>query len=179
MSNGNGTNGGLATQSTAILVAIGVVVVAGVFSAALAHDNAGQIIGFCSLIAVSLLGLLQQARAAAKTDEVKAVLETSQAKVAEKTALVAQTLQANTTETAKAKDAALDAVKTSGANAAALEIVSRTVNGQREAMIEAARVMQERITLLEKIIAEKLQIEAVKETVKVVVAEIKANGTKP
>lgn len=55
---------------TTILVVIGIVAVSGIFGVILAHDHAVQIIGFCSLICVSLLGLLQQQRVAVKAEEV-------------------------------------------------------------------------------------------------------------
>jgi hypothetical protein len=54
----------------AILVAVVTVAAIGVIGASFAHDTSVQIIGFCSLIAVSLLGLLQGVKAAVKVEEV-------------------------------------------------------------------------------------------------------------
>ena len=86
----------------------------------------------------------------------------------------------NTSETVKAKHAAVAAVKSSSKNAEVIELVAVRVNGQRDDMIQAARVMQDRIDELEKKLADKIQLEsvkeAVKETVKVVIDELKANG---
>jgi hypothetical protein len=80
-----------------ILIALGIVATATIFGSALSAPNAAQIIGFGSLVCVSLLGLLQQIRnsakldvaaqkvdvAAVKTEEVKQALAKSDKKVEE------------------------------------------------------------------------------------------------
>lgn len=62
-----------------ILIALGLVVTVGVVGAATSGVNATQIIGFCTLVCVSLLGLLHQTTSAqdvqAKTEEVKHTLD--------------------------------------------------------------------------------------------------------
>jgi len=63
------------TTQTAILVAIGIVTLTGVGGVVLAQSNATQIIGFCTMIDVSLLGLLQQTKAAARVSDVKQTLD--------------------------------------------------------------------------------------------------------
>lgn len=57
------------TARTAILVTLGVVVIVGVLGATMAEDNATTIVGFCSMVAVSLLGMLQQISNAEKQDK--------------------------------------------------------------------------------------------------------------
>jgi hypothetical protein len=47
-------------SQTSILIALGVIVTVGVFGAVMSPENTVQIIGFCSLISVSLLALLKQ-----------------------------------------------------------------------------------------------------------------------
>lgn len=73
-----------------ILVVIGVVVAAGVIGAAVAQESTVQILGFCSLIAVALLGLLQQMRTAdqaettaKKVEDVKIALGVSDRKASD------------------------------------------------------------------------------------------------
>src|SRR6476659_4151701 len=61
--NPNLNNDSRSTQS-AILIALAVVVMVAVTGAILSATNAGQIIGFCSVIAVGLLNILQNVRSA-------------------------------------------------------------------------------------------------------------------
>jgi hypothetical protein len=53
----------------AILVALGVVVALGVLGASFAHETSVQILGFCSLVTVALLGMLQQRGSAARAEQ--------------------------------------------------------------------------------------------------------------
>jgi len=63
----DGTLNGASQKS--ILVALGVVATVGIFGATASSANAAQILGFASLICVSLLTLLTQIRTAAATAE--------------------------------------------------------------------------------------------------------------
>ncbi len=75
------------TTQKSILVAIGAVVMTGVFGSALSSEHTAQILGFCAMICVSLLGLLQQIRTAAaqaaEAERIAKGLEVAAKKVAE------------------------------------------------------------------------------------------------
>lgn len=72
-----------------ILITLGVTVTAGVLGASQSAENAVQILGFCSLVCVSLLGLLAQIRTVEKLEVVAEKAEVAAVKVEEvKTALV-------------------------------------------------------------------------------------------
>lgn len=72
-------NGGNGTLQTGILVALGVIVAAGVFGVIQSPANATAILGFCGVITVNLLNLFQQKRTTEKladaADKVECVRE--------------------------------------------------------------------------------------------------------
>src|SRR5688572_5631454 len=80
----NGPNSRIGPQS-AVLIVIGIVAALGVLGASLTPVSAIQILGFATLIEVSLLSLLNTintaARAEAKTEEVKKTAERAAEKV--------------------------------------------------------------------------------------------------
>jgi hypothetical protein len=69
------------TGQTAILIAIAIVTIAGVLGAVFSDREAAQIIGFCTLINIALLGRLQHANTVAKLEETKAKVDQVQATV--------------------------------------------------------------------------------------------------
>lgn len=99
------------SAQTGVLVAIGVVVVSGIFGASYSKDSAIIVLGFCGTICTALLGLLQQMRVEYARDkdakEAKELAKTTADKLdkaAEKVEEVKQTLTATTST----QDAKLD-----------------------------------------------------------------------
>lgn len=106
------------TTQTAVLVALGVDVVAGVFGTVLSPANAVSIMGFCTMIAVALLSLLQQAKAAIKADVVAVKVEEASVKAAaaavkvEEVAVKADRAAVKVEEVKTALDSATSATQT-------------------------------------------------------------------
>ncbi len=85
-----------------VLTALGVVAISGAFAAALSPQEAvAQIIGFCSLISVSLLALLQQMRTTAAAEKVAEKADIKRNEVAHKVEMVKDdlTISRNITNT--------------------------------------------------------------------------------
>lgn len=93
-------------MTQALLVALGVVAALGVVGAALSRDIATttQILGFCTLIAVALIGLLQGAKAAAKAEEAVVEVKKVADSAADDRAQFRKTAEADKAETAEKLD---------------------------------------------------------------------------
>lgn len=133
------------TARISILVSLGVTVVVGVAGAAFARDNATQIIGFCSVVSVSLLGMLQQIGTAAK-------LET----VAEKAAVAAEKVEEVKTTLVKSDektDRKLEAIAETG------ESTHRLVNSAMTLQLRLNKLTTQRLATLTQ---DPLDVEAAK-----------------
>lgn len=123
------------------MAALVAVVAVGVLGAVLAHDETAPIIGFVTMISVSLLALLQQTRTAAVAAKVAADVEQVAARAAE-----------TVVEVAKRSQDILDAVAaTTAVKLAALDkvsLVARQTGAEVHMMVNDSWSVQLKISML-------------------------------